>query len=1234
MKKYLLASLLLCLTASGCANQSKQVAIWPEQYSSQAQTVIDAWARGELSEIHEDELNLSDPENIMILAESAALRFDAKTAVKQYVRFVKNWPDHPLTPAALIRIHQIMSDSYESLPIDELLDIELSSPYSRAILIKLINYSNTRRVTPKESPIYKPLTQFSWVGPFTPFGISEMDAPIAPDNDDILADTYETTNYTLKKFHYQTKTKTHFSAPSAGLYVGETYLDVMKDMTVIFVSSSRNPYALFVDGKEVTPESTHHIHWNDLSIQRVQFKAGHHTVRVKLSKVISDANEPFSLWITPESSSNEVTVRSLLNNLSESVTPAENAPSKKLDDIAPDYVSLDVDVLSKDALASWAYNVMAIYARDMKSADAMIKARQKNDGNDVQNAIQSAHRMNNDGDYDASNRVDSAIVTLETVTESAPQLVTPILELSSLLLKKHYTQQAFELVQQKRDILPQNADTLYFISKLYNAKEWSDDERDALNEAYHLQPESCALTLKYIESQKLRNVLPARSELSTEMQKCPKVAMFYAENGIGDDKIIAGLESQYPDSFTYRLPRLTKLAKTSPDDAFNELTMILERVRIGASPKPEMTQLLPLIDAFRVSGREDYAKSLSETIIETLPGDADPHLVAWFLNHEKPFMELRKDGIDVIKQYVSTNPASDASSIIVLDYAATKYFETGASITLTHTITRVTDKDGLNTSGEIYIPQNAAVLNMRTIKQNTYAVIEPETIGFKQSVTAPNLGVGDFIEVEYVTFNAPSMQTEPSTVLDLRFYFGMAQTPLVHSEYIIEYPASWTMTPLVHNTPKFTVTPVCESIDNSTRCTASLDNIPPFISEPATVPLDDLLPNIQFYSNYSWDLVQRKMANKLASQTRLTPYIVDYLNAMNVPAGTVRERANYIYDYVINDIDENEEDDYFASSATYTVTRKKGSRLPLLLALYNAAGITANVVLLRYIGSPEDMSIPLDEFLNYYIPAVAVETETGPAYVQTFEDAIPFDYLQPEVQGMDVVTIAPNAPITTSRIDDFSALESDVYMSYNISDDGSAKANGKEHLQSDRALMMRYIVSRSKDDPEQIERQISRSLSRSYGRIELTHFEYEGLDNNNIPFNINYDFDVTSFAAPSDNKLTINSSIFSYQITKSYAPFSARNYPLIINKMTAARRNLTFNAPDGYKFNDVKQADTELHTEFGNFMRHYTVTDSKLVVDETLEIRPQRITPDKYPEFRAFCIAIDKAQSEVLSLTK
>ena len=182
--------------------------------------------------------------------------------------------------------------------------------------------------------------------------------------------------------------------------------------------------------------------------------------------------------------------------------------------------------------------------------------------------------------------------------------------------------------------------------------------------------------------------------------------------------------------------------------------------------------------------------------------------------------------------------------------------------------------------------------------------------------------------------------------------------------------------------------------------------------------------------------------------------------------------------------------------------------------------------------------------------------------------------------------------------------------------------------------MMRYIVSRSKDDPEQIERQISRSLSRSYGRIELTHFEYKGLDNNNIPFNINYDFDVTSFAAPSDNKLTINSSIFSYQITKSYAPFSARNYPLIINKMTAARRNLTFNAPDGYKFNDVKQTDTELHTEFGNFMRHYTVTDSKLVVDETLEIRPQRITPDKYPEFRAFCIAIDKAQSEVLSLTK
>ncbi len=1240
MKKILLGSLFAFLSITGCANQQIKHPTWSAQYSAETQTTLNAWVLGELNDQNltlEDLAN--DPEKTLIAAESAALRFENKLAMERYVYFIQNWPDHALVSAAIIRLEQIISDSYESVPFDQILNLEVPPTFARAHLAKLhqrvVLNARAQAAAIKGSSVSKPLTQFSWVGPFTPFAISEADAPIPPDRDKVLANSYVTSDTTLNAFSYKTKDRTHLGAPQLGLYVGETGIDLAQNMNVLLITSSNNGYAVFVDGHEVTPYETRQLHWNDLHAVRLNLAAGHHNIRVRLAKSINNTNEPFNIWISPESNALEKTsLASLLSGIKESTPAEQTATSQKLDEIVPAYKALNVDDVAPDALGSWGYNVMAISAHDMKSADAMIKARQRIASNDVQNVLQNAHRMNEDNEFDPSNRVDSAIASLESVNTSAPKLIAPRLELASLLLKKHYTQQAFDLVSEFQNELPQNADSELFLSKLYTAKEWHDDARDALNRAYALQPNSCTLTFKYIESQNLKHNMPARGTLSSAMQHCPKVASFYASEGLGDKVILSELENRYPDNMTYKLHRIIEEIPSAPDASFDELIALLDRANNGAHALPGMDQLLPLIDSFKASGHEDYAEKLALKLADVMPGDAEPYLISWFLTNQKPFENLRKNGLEVIKNYAQSAPVSDASSIIVLDYAATRFFENGASVTLTHQITRVTDKDGLNASGEIYIPKNAAVLNLRTIKQDTYAIIEPETIGFKQSVTAPNLSVGDYIDVEYVTFQKPMIPSSPATALDMRFYYGMLQTPLVHSEFVIEYPSAWQMNAIQHSTANFTLVPNCQTKNDYTRCTTLLKDIPPFIPEPSQVPLDDVLPNIQYYSNYSWNLIQRRLANLVVQRTRITPYVEDYLKSMNVPDGTIRERANYIYNYVIKDIDESENDDYLATTATNTVTRKSGSRMPLLVALYNAAGITANVALLQGITAPEDMTIPSQDFMNYYLPAIVVETETGPAYVQTFEDSVPFDYIQPEVQGRDVILAQPDAPITKSRTEDFSKMESIVNITFDMDDVGGAVAAASETLQSDRSIMMRYVVSRAKDDPEQLNRIIERSLARSYGRITLNNFDYDKLDALDTPFEIQYNFEAGNFSNASENTIKVNNNIFSYNITASYAPYPVRKTTLVIGNATSATRNLTFKAPSGYHFNTSSLTDVSLHTDFGNFTRQYILTDDGLTVHETLDLRPQKITPEDYAQFRAFCNAIDVAQSNAILLEK
>ena len=1237
----LLSSLLLsaCATTSPSANQLR----WPKDASSEVSDAILAWSQGNLilptteaEASSTSNVQSVDPKIALLMAESLVLQYKIPEAVAQYIDFLKTTQDHSLTTVALIRLRNLLHNTNAAVPYNDILSLRTSSAYNKALLCLLQDEAlgaRIRHLKPSAShPTALALTQIGWVGPFSTNAFSEYDQTFPADNDAILADEYIYDHRKLEKFRYVSTHQTVFSAQLNGIYIGETYINVDKDMDVLLTFQSPHLYSVQLDGEEITPAYTHAFQWNPLSVIRVRLSSGHHTLRIRLSKLPKSSDlMPFKAWIIPDTetrpSSSTIHSEHSLSALHETTSPGQNASSQKLEDIDSPHLKMDIDSTATNALHAWAYNVMAIHNQDMSHANEMIKKRQSLAPNDVQNILSYADMALADFNRSSHQRSDSAMTSLESVSESAPDYALVHLRLANLFLEKNMTQTAFDTIQDHLDVMPDNADMSMYMSSLYKAMNWEDDARDAIVHAYHLEPEWCSIATSYLKAMSPRHAVPAYQELSDEIQHCIPIIQFYRDLGYGNKDRLSQIEQLSPNIDTWKLPRLLDQVTQEPDMTFDALLTITDTMSRRQQSSIAASSFFPFIDAYRAMGRDELAHALLERLLSIQPEDVSLHYLKWFINYKKPLSEMRHDGIARIQSYMANAPVSDASSIIVFDYAGNYYFENGASMLLTHTITRVLDKDGKTESGEIVVPQNAAILNLRTIKQNTYEIVEPEIIDHKQSISAPNLAVGDFIEVEYVTWKKPQDPSNPSVVLDPRFYFGMLMTPLVHSEYTVEYPASWNMQYVLRGNRATDITPTCQTKDDRTRCVTSIENISPYITEPNSLQLDDLIPNIQYYSNYSWDKARLRLANTMYSKMTATPYVQDYLASLHVPSGTIRDRALFIYEHVMSDIKEDDSDNYFATSATHTVMRKSGSRMPLLKALYDLADIPSSIALLRHIASIRDLSIPTENFMDNYVPALVVETESGPAYVQTLEDVIPFDYLPPEVQGQDVVMLDEDRATITSRRDPFEALAGTIDIQYQVSLDGNANITSTETLLSDRALTMRYILSRVQDDREQINRIIENSLSRNYGRIKLHDFQYENLKSYTSPLKIHYTFDAANFATSEDHSLRIHTSFLTYRLAARYAPLGQRNTPLVISDANVTKRILTFSVPEGYTFEKPETEHLILNESFGRFERHYTWSGHTLTIEEITDIRPMIVSPENYDQFRAFCLKVDSIQN-------
>ena len=795
----------VCVWLSGCATtKSSQVSgingSWSEwvlssggekHVEAELESAMALMASGQLSEAEKklQPLAKSEPSASYLYAETAAMSGNLSDSVDRYTEFLKLYPDSSITPVVLARLNTLRRTSYAKLDWETISQIRVKDDYSRAELIVLQN--DLMQIQPHKGELHHPtavpLNHWSWIGPVDVYPNSGFEREQAFDKDSVLAASYDSEYGKLSHYQYADDNVTIFKATRAGVYAGETGFEMEETGEVLFVVNSNMLYQLTIDGHEILNHRYQDTLPANVRAVRVRLSSGKHVIRVRLS-ASSESGANIHIWATAADSSD-----------------GHSVGFKEIDrpsDISPDPVEIirNVDYrmvlgensspLPKDLLHIWLGSMMAYLHRDYQRVDDLLLSHLSEKPDDVVARYILGMRFAKDTDINSSLRSEYAFEQFEKIVQQAPELMHTRMLLMQQLTTHNQAREAFGLYESNVSMFPETPEADSVLIDLSKNLDWPEVADHYLMQAYNRSGHSCSLASDALEIEYKNNHYISYFSLNPEIQGCKSVIEFYLEHG-GDslknsqqwqaalDKVLL----DYPNNISLKRNILFSRLNDDPKKMTEAYIETLKCAAQHFCTQPQRSQMNEMIDRLRASGHDSEASALFSEMMALYPTDEEQNIYQWQSQGIDPFDGLRMDGLKVIEAYRAENRSDAGSAVYVLDYAAVRMLPNGGYLNLTHQITRVLSKEGKDSQGEIYLPSDASVLKVRTIKGDTLKIVEPEVIENKSSITAPNLDIGDYIEVEYMTWHEPA-KSHPSRVIQDGFFFGTEDLPMVLSRYL------------------------------------------------------------------------------------------------------------------------------------------------------------------------------------------------------------------------------------------------------------------------------------------------------------------------------------------------------------------------------------------------------------------------------------------------------------------
>ena len=553
------------------------------------------------------------------------------------------------------------------------------------------------------------------------------------------------------------------------------------------------------------------------------------------------------------------------------------------------------------------------------------------------------------------------------------------------------------------------------------------------------------------------------------------------------------------------------------------------------SPRDSQMRLR-LVDALLAAGSSKQARAVLAETLRLFPGSGAVRQAARIAGLPLPLDQFRLDGCQAIRDFLASGHRYQAPAVVVLDRAVERIFPDGGRASLTHTITQVLSKEGIERAAEVPVPSGAEVLALRTRKTDG-TIREAQEIAGKPTISATDVAVGDFVEWETLEYRPPAEAFAPG-FLGERFYFQSFEAPLDRSEYLLVVPTGLSVDQDRRaGAPEPTLAP---GPDGTRVLRFVARQMPQLFPERSSFVAEDWIPSVRVSSGVDLARWSRFLADRLYAVARISPEVRRV--AAQIRAQTVAARAT-IVETIIRWVNQHiEPEASLFEPATISLGRGQGNRAAVVMALARALGQKAELVLARPLTrAPAAAPATPQELDDFSEALVSLPDPAGPArFFDPRTRRVPLGYLPPALAGAPGFAVGDDAlVIARSAMPDGRR----VLMKMRLAADGSAAASVTEDLSGWPALEWGEVVERTGQDRTKLRQEFEqRWLSQQFPGASLGELSVqEGQAAGRV---ISYTLTSPRMATRTGNVLWLRPGFFLSQPGRRYFAESQRRTPL------------------------------------------------------------------------------------------
>ncbi len=626
-----------------------------------------------------------------------------------------------------------------------------------------------------------------------------------------------------------------------------------------------------------------------------------------------------------------------------------------------------------------------------------------------------------------------------------------------------------------------------------------------------------------------------------------------------------------------------------------------------------------LADLLELSGQPVAARAARERALSMDGSDLGLRRALALEDGREVLADLAVDGPATIRAYEEARVPVTTPASLVLDAAAVEAWPDGSTTERTHQVIHVHDARGVEKWGEVELPNGATLIKLETRKRDG-RILEPEAHGGdKRTLSAAGLEPGDYLEVEWLRSHPTRRPASPGWISD-PFFFRGEDLPFFLSTYTVAAPAG----ALELEARSMPPPPVVREGSRDVMRAEARQAVA-LVQEPGSPGISEYVPMVMAGSGEGIDGLALSAADAILERIRPGREIEALARSLRFPAGAPPRTGEALlraaHQAVMEKVDGSGP---FTDQASHVLSRGRGSRTLLLVALLDALAIPARVALVRpFYVDPQPWRFPRLDL--YSVPVVRVEADGKVFWIDPSARWAPFGVLPPGARDAEALVLPrPGETLRRERTPALPAPDgSTVLLKIQLDAKGDAIIEGTETYEGFEGAGAKVAIDQL--DQNGRRRAIEQSLSRSFRSLRLDDLRFEGEREVGTPLVIRYRARVAELARTSGGRLVVDDVPYPARLVARFAPLAARESPLLIGVGDRSSLRIEVTPPPGET--PVAGAPVKVEAPQGSFVREERVEGGRLVREDRLELRRARVGVGEYPGFARWAAAVDEAQA-------